>query len=167
VIGRRFRRDRYGRYRLSLAKAERQLLRSLPEQAKEVLHESEPSAERLYPPAYPGDAEASAEYRQMAGASLLDRHRRALDTMVETVDGPSLDEAQLHEWLDALEVLRLVLGTQLDVSEDSPQIEASDPRAAPFAVYGYLSMLQGEIVDALADRLDPAGTGPEPPEVNP
>ena len=167
MIGRRFRRDRYGRYRLSLAKAERQLLRSLPEQAKEVLHESEPSAERLYPPAYPGDAEASAEYRQMAGASLLDRHRRALDTMVETVDGPSLDEAQLHEWLDALEVLRLVLGTQLDVSEDSPQIEASDPRAAPFAVYGYLSMLQGEIVDALADRLDPAGTGPEPPEVNP
>ncbi|HYA69174.1 MAG TPA: DUF2017 family protein, partial [Acidimicrobiales bacterium] len=92
MIGRRFRRDRNGRYRLSLAKPERQLLRSLPEQAKEVLHESEPSAERLYPPAYPGDADASAEYRRMAGASLLDRHRRALDTVVETVDDSSLDE---------------------------------------------------------------------------
>jgi hypothetical protein len=167
VIGRRFRRDRSGRYRLSLAKPERQLLRSLPDQAKEVLHESEPLAARLYPPAYPGDDDASAEYRQMAGASLLDRHRRALDTMVETVDGSSLDETQLHEWLDALEVLRLVLGTQLDVSEDTPRVDADDPRSAQFAVYGYLSMLQGEIIDALADGLDPAGTGAEPPTVDP
>ncbi len=162
---RRFRRDRNGRYRLALAKPERQLLRSLPEQAKEVLHESEPSAERLYPPAYPGDPDASAEYRQMAGASLLDRHRRALDTMVETVDGASLDEAQLHEWLDACEVLRLVLGTQLDVSESEIQVSADDPRAAPYAVYGYLSMLQGEIIDALSAGLDPAGTGAEPPDL--
>jgi len=86
--------------------------------------------------------------------------------VVETVDDSSLDETQLHEWLDALEVLRLVLGTQLDVSEGSPQIEANDPRAAQFAVYGYLSMLQGEIVDALAGGLDPAGTGAEPPAVD-
>jgi Domain of unknown function (DUF2017) len=167
VIGiHRVRRDRHGRYRLTLSKPERNLLRSLPEQAKEVLHESEPTAARLYPPAYPGDDEANAEYRRMAGASLLDRHRRALDTIVETVDDSTLDEAQLHEWLDGLEVLRLVLGTQLDVSEDMDEIETTDPRAPHFAVYGYLSMLQAEFVDALSQGLPDAGTGAQPPDVD-
>jgi hypothetical protein len=160
-------RDHEGRYRLSLSGAERELLRSLPEQAKEVLHESEPSAERLYPPAYPGDDGANAEYRRIAGASLLDRHRRALDALAGTVDEPSLDEGQILEWLDALEVLRLLLGTQLDISEDAADVDAADPRAPQFAVYHHLSNLQDQIVVALAEGLPAAGTGAEPPDVEP
>jgi hypothetical protein len=161
----RVRRDRHGRYRLTLSNPERDLLRSLPEQAKEVLHESEPTAARLYPPAYLGDPAAQEEYRRMAGASLLDRHRRALDTIAATVDDPTLDEGQLHQWLDGLEVLRLVLGTQLDVTEDMEEVDAGDPLAPQFAVYGYLSMLQGEIVEVLAEGLAPEGTGAEPPDI--
>jgi len=158
VIGmRRLRRDRHGRYRLNLSSPERQLLRSLPEQAKEVIHENDPSAIRLYPPAYPADGDAQAEYGRMAGASLLDRHRRSLDTVAATVDEPFLDEEQVHEWLDAMEVLRLVLGTQLDISEDIEEVPRDDPRAPQFAVYGYLSLLQTEIVDALAEGLPDEG----------
>ena len=167
MIGlRRFRRDRHGRYRLALSGPERTLLRSLPEQAKELVAESEPSAMRLFPPAYPTDAEAEADYRRAAGASLLDRHRRALDTVIATVDEGSVDEEQAHEWLDAIEVLRLVVGTQLDVTEELVELQADDPRAAHFAVYGYLSMLQDDIVTALSEDLPPQGTGAEPPEVD-
>ena len=57
-------------------------------------------------------------------------------------------------------MLRLVLGTQLDVSEDGTMVDDTDPRAAQFTVYHYLSMLQEEIVDALAAALPDAGTEP-------
>ena len=52
-------------------------------------------------------------------------------------------------------MLRLLLGTQLDVSEDITEVDADDPRADQFTVYQYLSMLQNEIVDALADGAAP------------
>ena len=42
----------------------------------------------------------------------------------------TIDEDELHEWLDAVEVLRLVLGTQLDVCEDFAEVDADDPRSA-------------------------------------
>jgi hypothetical protein len=102
----------------------------------------------------------------MMGAHLLHRHQDALDTLTMTVDAPSLDEEEIHEWLDALEVLRLVLGTQLDVIEDEIVVEESDPHAAQVAVYRYLSMLQGEIVDSLAATLpkgEAGGGGGDPP----
>ncbi len=52
-----------------------------------------------------------------------------------------LDEEQLTAWLSALNDLRLVLGTQLDVSEDEL---AGDTPA--HALYHYLGYLQEEIV---------------------
>jgi len=64
-----------------------------------------------------------------------------------------------------VEVLRLVVGTQLEVTEDLVEVPAADPRAPHFAVYGYLSMLQDDIVTALGEDLPPEGTGAEPPEV--
>ena len=108
--------------------------------------------------AYTDDARAEADYREMMGAQLLDQHQRALDTLASTAGASSIDESEIHEWLDALEVLRLVLGTQLDVSEDGAMVERTDPRATQFTVYHYLSMLQEEIVEALAAALPEAGT---------
>jgi hypothetical protein len=72
-----------------------------------------------------------------------------------TVDENLIDEAQLNAWLGALESLRLVLGTQLDVNEDSYafDLDPSDPRTPAFALYGYLSWLQEQAVDALSAGL--------------
>jgi Domain of unknown function (DUF2017) len=161
VIGkRRFTRDRHGRFRTGLGADERQLLRSLPRQAQGLLEARHPNAARVFPVAYPQDARAESDYREMMGAHLLERHQHALETLVATVDAQSVDEEELHQWLDALEVLRLVLGTQIDVSEDEMLMEESDPRVPQVAVYRYLSMLQGEIVDSLAETL-PKGGAPD------
>jgi hypothetical protein len=139
---------------------EQQLLSLLPRQVQELLEQSDPSTARVFPVAYADDAKAEADYREMMGAQLLNQHQRSLDTLASTAAAPSLDESEVHEWLDALEVLRLVLGTQLDVSEDGAMVDETDPRSTQFAVYHYLSMLQGEIVDALAAALPEAGTTP-------
>jgi hypothetical protein len=160
VARHRFRRDRQGRFRVGLEGPEQQLLAMLPRQVQELLEQDDPSTARVFPVAYTDDAKAEADYREMMGTQLLHQHQRSLDTLAATAAAATIDESEIHEWLDALEVLRLVLGTQLDVSEDGAVIEDSDPRAAQFTVYHYLSMLQGEIVDALAAALPDGGTAP-------
>jgi hypothetical protein len=159
VIGRRrFARDRHGRIRPGLEAPERQLLRMLPEQARELVDHDDPTAKRLFPVAYPDVDAAQSDYHEMMGTSLLEHHRQALDLLVSTVDDATIDTEQLNGWLGAVEVLRLLLGTQLDVSEDFTGIDPADPRADQFTVYQYLSMLQNEIVDSLAAALPGGGT---------
>jgi len=161
MIGRRrFTRDRHGLYRTGLTEAERQLLKVVPEQIKGLLDSRDPSTKRVFPVAYPGDGEAEKEYREMMGEHLLARHQHAFDVLVATVDSPSVDDDEIHQWLDALEVLRLILGTQLDVSEDPLVFDEGDDRAPQFALYSYLSMLQGEIIDSLASALPARGSAP-------
>ena len=66
-----------------------------------------------------------------------------------------LDEEQLAAWCGALNDLRLVLGEQLGVTEDmyDRPVPADDPRAPALALYGWLTWLQGHVVEALASRL--------------
>ena len=52
----------------------------------------------------------------------------------------------------ALNDLRLVLGTRLDVQEDTflEELPPDDPRAPALAVYGYLSWTQEQLIAALS-----------------
>ena len=160
MTGRRFTRDRHGRFHPRLGAQERAVLGSLPAQVLELLATDDPSTRRLFPVAYPDDPAAEREYRALVGESLADRHRQALDTLTQLVDAETLTEGELEQWMSALEVLRLVLGTKLDVTEDMADVDPGDPRAPGLALYSYLSMLQDEIVSALSDLL-PASGGPE------
>jgi hypothetical protein len=150
----RITRDKSGGYRLRLSDEEREVLRGLPAQLRELLQTSDPSLERLFPPAY-DDAEADEAYGALVRGDLLAAKLAALEVVERTIDADRLDEAQLHAWLDALESLRLVLGTQLDVTEATyaQDLDAHDPRAPALALYGYLSWLQEQAVEALAASL--------------
>jgi hypothetical protein len=146
------RRNRDGSFRVTLADHERELLGGLVEQLRELLVAEETEGlERLFPPAHANDEERNAEYRALVHDELLERRLAAIDVVEATVDATELDEAQLTAWMGAINDLRLVLGTRLDVSEEMELIDPDDPRAAGFAVYGYLSQLLGSIVQALAD----------------
>jgi hypothetical protein len=153
VLRRRVTRTRKGDYVLRLPDEERAILRELPGQLRELLGTDDPSLHRLFPPAYADDIEHETEYRHYMGDDLLESHRRALEVMEETIDAERLDEEQMTGWLGALNDLRLVLGTRLDVSEDLYEegIAPDDPRAPAFALYSYLGWLQEQVVDALAE----------------
>ena len=156
LFERRITRNEDGELQLLLPEEERALLRSLPDQLRTLLDEpDDPSLRRLFPPAYPDDSAHEAEYRQLMGADLRDRHLRALALMEETVDAGHLTEDQAAGWLSALNDLRLFLGTQLDVTEDTMEedVDPSDPRAPALALYDYLTWLEGQLVDALATAL--------------
>jgi Domain of unknown function (DUF2017) len=153
-VKRRIERDSAGGYRLRLPVEERDVLRDLPAQLRELLQTSDPSLRRLFPPAY-DDAEADDEYGELVRADLLDRKLAALEVVEQTVDANHLTGEQLEAWLGALESLRLVLGTQLDVSEATydQELDPGDPLAPALALYGYLSWLQEQAVEALAAGL--------------
>jgi hypothetical protein len=84
---------------------------------------------------------------------LMRRRQAALDIVDETIDADQLDEDQLTAWMGAINDLRLVLGTRLDVSEDMDidALDNDDPLTPAFALYGYLGWLQEQIVAALAN----------------
>ena len=52
-------------------------------------------------------------------------------------------------WLGVLNDTRLVLGTRLGVTEEERQIADDDPNTAAFAVYYWLTWLQGELIEQL------------------
>ncbi|MDP1821574.1 MAG: DUF2017 family protein [Acidimicrobiales bacterium] len=162
----RVRRADAGRYRLDLPAEERALVADLCGQLRALLTETtdDPSLRRLFPTAYHDDVERDREYQQLVRDELLDRRLSALDTVQATHDATEVDAAQLGTWMRALNDLRLVIGTRLDVSEDALELDADDPDAPAHAVYGYLSYLLGEVVDALGTGLgdpDPeADAGP-------
>ncbi len=146
------RRNRDGTFRVNLPEHERELLGGLVTQLRELLVAEETDGlERLFPPAHANDEARNAEYRALVHDELLERRLAAIDVVEATVGATELDEAQLTAWMGAINDLRLVLGTRLDVSEDMEVIEPDDPQAAGYAVYGYLSQLLGSIVQALAD----------------
>ena len=154
-FGRRIRRTRQGDFQVRLSEGERNILRPLPAQLRELLEfeQDDESLRRLFPPAYADQehAEHEAEYRRLMRDDLLERRLRSLDVLEQTVDAERLDEEQMTAWLTALNDLRLVLGTRLDVSEESAgnEIDPDDPDATAMAVYGYLGWLQEQVVEAL------------------
>jgi hypothetical protein len=154
VRGHGVRRQRDGTFRVRLRPEERQLLAALPDQLDDSLESGDPSLRRLFPPAY-DDAGDDRDYRGLVGAGLLEGKRAALRALADTAQLEQLDERQLEGWLGALESLRLVLGTQLDVTEDTyvGGIDPADPHAPRLALYHWLSWLQEEVVQALAAGL--------------
>lgn len=151
-MARRVKRTRKGAIELKLTEPEREFLRSLAPQMRELFDTADdPAVARLFPDAYPEDEERQSEYRLLAHPELMDNHLAALDALESTADADVLDAGQADSWLKAINEVRLVLGTRLDVTEEGDERPRSldDPRAAAFAAYDYLSGLQAELIEAL------------------
>lgn len=139
-------------FELKLSAQERELLRSIAPQMREIFDsEDDDVLERLFPVAYPEDNDRETEYRLLVRDELRESHLKALATLEATASAEHLEEDELDTWMRALNEVRLVLGTRLDVSEDdvSRPKDPSDPRTSGYAVYDYLTWLQGEIIAAL------------------
>jgi hypothetical protein len=151
-----FRRTRRGDFELKLEPQERDVLRALPDQLRELIqHEdptSDPAMARLYPAAYPDDPIQNLEYERLAVDELTSHRLSSIDAMEGSIDADRLTEELLLSWLAVLNDLRLVLGTRLELTEETTEddFEPDDPRAAVYALYGYLTWL----VDAIVRVLD-------------
>jgi len=145
---------RRGRYLLRLPDGERTLIRQLCDELRTLLAlgPESPRLRRLYPEAYSEDPELEDEYRRLTQADLAASRAAAVDVVEATLDDDELTAEQLTAWMHAVNNLRLVIGTLLDVSDDEPlTIDPGDPEARERMLYGYLGMLLEEIVQAQLD----------------
>lgn len=143
-----------GGFDVRLGDDEREVLAGLLGQLADQLDDpTDPSMHRLAPPAYPDDPERDAAYQLLAGDELREKRREAIATVVATASKPRITEDEAWAWLRALNAVRLVVGTQLDITDDTqdwdPAQAATDLEATRWAVYAFTSVVQQELVVAL------------------
>ena len=141
-----------GRFRPNLEPHERAFLGDLPRQLRELLDSDDPSLRRLFPTAYHDDPERDAEFQRLMREDLVRRRTETAELLERTASADTLSPDEMHMWMTAINDLRLVLGTQLDVSEgmDLGEMAEDDPRLPQLAVYGWLSMLLEQVIHALS-----------------
>ena len=133
---------------LHLSEDERSLLRALAEELQERLSGDDSDhadLRRLFPTAYHEDPDKDLEYQILARSELQDRRLTVLTTFGDTLDSERLTNDQVGVWMQAINQFRLVLGTQLDVSEDDANEDADNPTQV---LYEYLGVLLEHLVRA-------------------
>ncbi|MGN7224505.1 DUF2017 family protein [Curtobacterium flaccumfaciens] len=145
---------------LGLSSGERDLLASLTEQLRQVLGgdlSTDPISERMFPDAYPGDDEASAEFRKYTQSDLLTQKTTNAsivhDWLTGTRDGP-LDAEDEQAWLRTLTDLRLTIADRLgieDADDEERSVEA-DAGVGLRDVYDWLGYVQEHLVVTLTSR---------------
>jgi hypothetical protein len=148
---------RQGRYVLKLDDRERELIRQILGDLRALLtlEADDPRVRRLYPAAYADDAEKEDEYRRLTHEELRSSRLENVDAVEASIDAELLSAEQLTAWMQAINSLRLVLGTLLDITDDDQELtfDPDDPEARTQALYGYLGGLLDEIVDAQLEAL--------------
>ena len=152
-VPRQIERDGAGGVRLRFNEGEVLLLRELLDELEGLLEDpDDPALRRLFPQAH-DDPESEEQYRSLVRDQLLGGRSKALAVVRDTLGKETLSLDEADAWLRALNDLRLVLGTRLDVTEDLDyeNIDLNEPRGRDLAVYGYLTWLQEQLVEALAE----------------
>ena len=160
---RRIGRQRFG---VRLSAQERDAVRTFCGQLRQLLTSESPSSDpamvRLFPPALPeDDVLGNLEWEQQHGNELLLGKLEALDLVEGTIERDELSEDELLAWLGSLNSIRLVVGTRLGVTEESTErdFQGDEERSEMFALYGYLTWLQGWVIQALDDELGASDEG--------
>lgn len=168
---RQFRR-RKGRIHAKLSKRDRQVLEYMCQRLEDLLAEPEPEPAtadwarelglpglsvprdtpedpvlaRLLPDAY-ADPEQAQEFRRLAEGDLRAAKLRNTQCVRAGLDRDPLDITEdVQAWLAFLADCRLMLGTELEVTEDEPMWPSRDPRKN---LYLYLGWMQQELVETL------------------
>lgn len=141
-----------GRYRVRWRPADRQMLVGLASEIAALLDADDSSLARWFPPAYGTDEERSREYAALARDELVASKRAALEVVMSSFDRLEITSDELHSIMRALNDLRLVLGTRLDVSEDQPGPPPGTPAQELPAWHAYerLGMLVAMCVRVLS-----------------
>jgi|tagenome__1003787_1003787.scaffolds.fasta_scaffold19610409_2 hypothetical protein len=141
-----------GSYALRLDERERTLIRQIlgDMRALLTLPADDPRVRRLYPAAYADDKDKEDEYQRLTHEELRSARLANVDAVEGSIEADLLSEEQLTAWMQAINSLRLVLGTLLEITDDDQELsfDPGDPEARTQALYGYLGGLLDDIVDA-------------------
>lgn len=146
-------------FRIQLDDEERELISSLLGELAGLLDRpDDPATARLFPTAYhrPEDHERDEEFQRLMREELIASRRAGIAIVEQALQrsadkGTVITEAEVLALAQALNGLRLVLGTVLDVGEDLDieEIEPGHPLEAEHHLYTFLSWMLEWTVRAL------------------
>ncbi len=160
----------HGAVNLSLSGEGRSALRELVAGYRALLRgesqASDPAIARLFPPAYPEDPLRNLDYERGAHDGLMDERIAAIEEVEQHADADVLSAEQSRSWLGVLNDLRLIMGTRLNITEETEETTFhGDPAAAEaFGMYRWLTYLVGVLLEALDPTLADLGADGPPPE---
>jgi hypothetical protein len=163
-----FRRVESG-YVLMLAADERALLSRLLDELRTLLVQPDdgagPALQRLFPVVHPDAPELEEEYQRLMREELVASRLAGINAVDEVLrggdsssPGVTFDEERLLSFMQAVNGVRLVLGTLLGVTDDGPDGNPADDGidddtgalAPERQLYGFLSWLLDSAVVALS-----------------
>lgn len=149
-------------FRINLDPEERDLIHRLLGELRALLTSPDNAADdrlvRLFPTAYHqvGDRAMDDEYQRLMRDELVTSRLLGLDVVADSLvasgsQAAELTEQQMTAFLQALNGVRLVLGTMLDVGEDHELDDVADdhPLVGEFHLYDFLSYVLDAAVRAL------------------
>lgn len=136
------------RYKVNLPTSTRQLTDNLLEQLSTMLVDGGPALRRLFPQPYGDDEERNAGYAVLAGSELVDRRLEAIGAMRSSISDEIVTAEQLDSWMRTINDLRLVMGTLLDI-DDETDMPTDDDHEDLFLAYEHLGYVLESIVSAL------------------
>ena len=140
-------------YVLRIAPQERALVVRLLDELSELLSSpaGQPATARLFPVVHPDDAEREAEYQRLMRDELVTSRLAGIEVVKGALEGTAkkvtLTEDQLGSLMQAVNGVRLVLGTILEVSEDD-EVDDIEEHVPEYQLYAYLSWLLDSAVVA-------------------
>ena len=154
MLRRRITPRRDGTFRLRWTYDERELVQTAIDRLDAVVDPGHEALARLYPAAYGEDEQRSAEYAAVAHHELIDSRRAAFQTVRECLRRNVITADELGALMRSVNDVRLVLGTQLDVTEDDEWLPSPDsPSFAEARTYFLLTALLGDIISAMRRSL--------------
>lgn len=150
-----------GTIKVALPDEVRQLLSKLADELGEAIETDHEDLRRLFPTAYPDDASKDAGYQVFSRNELIEGRQARIATLRETAHANTVTEEQLSAWMQVVNDLRLLLGTKLDISEETNlatfnPADYTNPNDAlqDMALYEALGELLSHIIDALMGALE-------------
>ena len=144
-----------GLYELLISSDERSVIVDLLSQLEMLVADpNNPAVRRLFPNAYPNDAERNREYVQLMHDELSASQIAAISTAQRVLQSDAaLSEGEIMAFMQVVNSLRLVLGTLLDVGENDDELpDPDEPNAASWHLYAYLGWLLEWIVEELGSQ---------------
>ena len=114
---------------------------------------NDPGVLRLFPPASIDDPMEALGFEELMGDALRAGKRESAAVLAATADATHLDPEETLAWMRCLNDIRLLVGTRLDMQEDT-DVEAlfADPLTEQAALV-YVAM--SELVEMLSRAVDP------------
>jgi len=132
---------------LEIPSEDRQSLGTLIEQLTEFLDPELNESKRLFPTAYPNDPERDAGYQALAQSEMIDQKTESIRLFQKTLMNTILTIEEAETWMRVLNDIRLVIGTRLDISQESKSNKKDFELEFLYENLSYLTSAFVEVLD--------------------